>query len=185
MHRTVSAVAVAALVASPLVAVAPAAVASPVTASAPAAVTVPATKRATMRKVFALRSKVVATAMSKIDAKYKWGGSGPDKFDCSGLVMWVYQQVTGVTLPHYSGAQWQLTRRPILRTELRRGDLLFYGPKGSQHVTIYIGNRLQIGASSPKSGIVVNSVDSDYYVDRYAGAGRVIRLPLSQLPIYQ
>lgn len=185
MHRCTIAVAAAALVVSPLAGVAAPASGAAVTAAAPAAVIAPAGKKATMRKVFALRNQVVATAMSKLDAKYRWGGSGPDKFDCSGLVMWVYQQVTGVALPHYSGAQWELTRRPIPRTELRKGDLLFYGKKGSDHVTIYVGNRMQIGASSPRSGIVVNSIDSDYYVSRYAGAGRVIRLPLSQLPIYQ
>lgn len=162
--------------------VTPAAAAAP---AAPAVVAAPAASKAVMRKVHALRKQVVATAMSKINAKYKWGGAGPNAFDCSGLVMWVYQQTTGVQLPHYSGAQFEVTYRNTPRSELRKGDLLFYGPKGSQHVTIYIGRRMQIGASSPRSGIVVNSIDSDYYVSRYAGAGRVIRLPLSQLPIYQ
>jgi cell wall-associated NlpC family hydrolase len=127
------------------------------------------------KTIHGLRKRVVATAMSKQGATYRWGAAGPDSFDCSGLMLWTYLTAVGMSLPHYSGAQMQVTR-PIERTRLRKGDLLFYGPGGSQHVTMYIGRRLQIGASSSRTGIVIDSIDSPYRLSNYAGAGRVIRL---------
>lgn len=126
------------------------------------------------RLIRALRRKLVSVALSRRGSRYVWGGSGPNEFDCSGLTMWVFQQALGVTLPHYSGAQ-MLATRPIARDRLRKGDLLFYGPGGSQHVSMYIGRGLQIGANNPRVGIVVDSIDGSYWVSRFAGAGRVHR----------
>jgi len=134
----------------------------------------PATK-AEVQTIHAVRKRVLATAMTKTTATYQWGAAGPDRFDCSGFVLWTYLTATGISLPHYSGAQMDVTR-PVARTRLRKGDLLFYGADGSSHVTMYLGRRLQIGASNSRDGIVVDSIDSPYWVANYAGAGRVIRL---------
>lgn len=153
------------------------AIAAPSTpsAAAPAARrTAPATQ-AEVQTIHAIRKRVLATVMTKTAARYQWGAAGPDLFDCSGLVLWTYLTATGISLPHYSGAQMQVTR-PVERTKLRKGDLLFYGPGGSNHVTMYLGRRLQIGASNSRDGIVIDSIDSPYWVANYAGAGRVVRL---------
>ena len=101
---------------------------------------------------------MVNVAKSKINARYVWGGSGPDSFDCSGLVMWVYATVTGTQCP--------LLRRPDGRDAPGErgacGDLLFYGPDGSQHVALYIGRGMQIGANNPRE-IVVDSIEGSYW----------------------
>jgi cell wall-associated NlpC family hydrolase len=68
---------------------------------------------------------------------YVWGAAGPDAFDCSGLVMWAYAQA-GVSLPHYSGAQYDDTIH-IPMSDLEPGDLVFPADPG-EHVAIYIGN---------------------------------------------
>ncbi len=133
-----------------------------------------ATSRRTPEKLAAVRAsrqQVVDLAMGRIGSTYVLGAAGPDEFDCSGLVMWVYAQL-GIELPHYSGAQMQ-TATPVTG-KLRKGDLLFYGPDGSQHVSIYIGKGLQIGANNPRTGIVVDAMEGSYWSERYVGAGRLI-----------
>lgn len=79
----------------------------------------------------------IAAGMTKLGAPYVWAAAGPDVFDCSGFVQWAYKQV-GVSLSHYSGAMYNETVR-ISESQLQPGDLVFWGPGGSQHVAIYIG----------------------------------------------
>ena len=90
---------------------------------------------------------VVAAAYSKLGCPYKWGASGPDKFDCSGLVMWCYAQA-GVYLDHYSGSQKE-SGAVIPVSQAQPGDILWK----SGHVGIYIGNGQYIHA--PQTGDVV------------------------------
>jgi cell wall-associated NlpC family hydrolase len=95
---------------------------------------------------------------------YSWGGgtaAGPGKgidsgsgitgFDCSGLVLYSFAGV-GIKLPHYSGSQYNLGRK-IPASQMRRGDVIFYGPGGSQHVTIYLGQGQMLEA--PDIGLKV------------------------------
>ncbi len=93
----------------------------------------------------------VAAAESKLGSPYVYAAAGPDTFDCSGLVMWAYAQA-GIGLPHYSGAQYGQTVH-ISRDALQPGDLIFYGPGGSDHVGIYVGGGTMIHA--PHTGDVV------------------------------
>jgi len=93
----------------------------------------------------------VAAAESKLGSPYVYAAAGPDTFDCSGLVMWAYGQA-GVGLPHYSGAQYGSTVH-ISRDALQPGDLIFYGPGGSDHVGMYVGGGTMIHA--PHTGDVV------------------------------
>jgi len=79
----------------------------------------------------------VAAAESRVGDPYVWGAAGPDSFDCSGLVMWSYDQA-GIYLPHYSGSQYDDTT-PIPMSDLEPGDLVFPANPG-QHVAMYIGN---------------------------------------------
>lgn len=80
----------------------------------------------------------IRAGMTKLGASYLWAAEGPDQFDCSGFVRWAYLQ-TGISLPHYSGAMYSRTVR-ISQSQLQPGDLVFWGPNGSAHVAIYIGN---------------------------------------------
>ncbi len=93
---------------------------------------------------------VIQRGMSQIGVPYSWGGGtaagasigqgdATVGFDCSGLVLYSFAGV-GIKLPHYSGAQYDMGRK-IPAAQMRRGDVIFYGPGGSQHVTIYLGKR--------------------------------------------
>src|SRR6516162_1226985 len=107
---------------------------------------------------------VIRRGMSQIGVPYSWGGgnaAGPSKgidsgagitgFDCSGLVLYSFAGV-GIKLPHYSGSQYNLGRK-ITSSQMRRGDVIFYGPGGSQHVTIYLGDGQMLEA--PDVGLKV------------------------------
>lgn len=96
-------------------------------------------------RVRAVRRRVVTLAWRAAGAPYRWGGSSPGGFDCSGLTRWVYRQV-GVSLPHYSAAQWSYGRR-VSRRALAPGDLLFFSGLG--HVGIYLGHGAVIHAPRP------------------------------------
>jgi cell wall-associated NlpC family hydrolase len=91
-------------------------------------------------------SGAISAALSKVGAPYVWGAAGPSAFDCSGLVAWAYAQV-GVSLPHYSGAQYSMTTR-ISAGQLQPGDLVFWGPGGSEHVALYMGGNQLVHAFS-------------------------------------
>jgi peptidoglycan DL-endopeptidase CwlO len=98
----------------------------------------------------------VQAAKSQLGVPYRWGaedpkGSGDPGFDCSGLTAWSWGQV-GVGLPHYSGAQMG-DSTPVPLSDLQPGDLLFYGPGGSEHVAMYIGGGSMIEA--PYTGAYV------------------------------
>jgi peptidoglycan DL-endopeptidase RipA len=107
---------------------------------------------------------VIRRGMSQIGVPYSWGGgnaAGPSHgidsgasitgFDCSGLVLYSFAGV-GIKLPHYSGSQYNLGRK-IPSSQMRRGDVIFYGPGGSQHVTIYLGDGQMLEA--PDIGLKV------------------------------
>ncbi|MBZ4567960.1 NlpC/P60 family peptidoglycan endopeptidase RipA [Mycobacterium avium subsp. hominissuis] len=107
---------------------------------------------------------VIRRGMSQIGVPYSWGGgnaAGPSKgidsganivgFDCSGLVLYSFAGV-GIKLPHYSGSQYNLGRK-IPSSQMRRGGVIFYGPGGSQHVTIYLGDGQMLEA--PDIGLKV------------------------------
>jgi Cell wall-associated hydrolases (invasion-associated proteins) len=98
----------------------------------------------------------VAFAKAQVGKGYRYATSGPDTFDCSGLTAAAWQQA-GVGLAHYSGAQYQETMR-IGAGDLQPGDLVFYGPGGSQHVEIYIGGGMVVSASNPSSGVKLAGV---------------------------
>lgn len=80
----------------------------------------------------------IRAGMTKLGATYVWAAAGPSVFDCSGFTQWAFAQA-GVSLPHFSGAQYAMTTR-ISPSQLQPGDLVFWGGGGSAHVAIYIGN---------------------------------------------
>lgn len=90
--------------------------------------------------------KVRQTALDQVGDPYRYGGSGPHSFDCSGLTSFAWRSA-GVELPHSSRSQASMTRS-VPRSDLRVGDLLFYGSP-VHHVAIYIGDGKVVEASRP------------------------------------
>lgn len=107
---------------------------------------------------------VIKRAQSQIGVPYSWGGGnadGPSRgidegagtvgLDCSGLILYAFAGA-GIKLPHYSGSQYNMGRK-IPSSQMRRGDVIFYGPDGTQHVSLYLGNDQMIEA--PYTGATV------------------------------
>ncbi|MCP9272708.1 NlpC/P60 family peptidoglycan endopeptidase RipA [Mycolicibacterium arenosum] len=95
---------------------------------------------------------------------YSWGGgnaagasrgidsgAGTVGFDCSGLMLYMFAGV-GIKLDHYSGSQYKAGRQ-VPSSQMRRGDMIFYGPNASQHVAMYLGDGQMLEA--PYTGSVV------------------------------
>ncbi len=112
---------------------------------------------------------VVAIAMQYLGVPYVWGGSSPSGFDCSGFVAYVYAQV-GVSLPHYTGAQWN-AGVPVSQGDLEPGDLVFFDGLG--HVGIYIGGGEFIHAPHTGDVVKIDSLSEGWYAATYDGARRI------------
>lgn len=113
----------------------------------------------------------VEAALAQQGKPYIWGGAGPDGFDCSGLVMYSWDQA-GVSLEHGSIAQYYETTR-VSESQLEPGDLVFYSPPGDPplgHVAMYIGNGEVVQAL--ETGVPVE-VTSMYLAGTPVGYGRV------------
>jgi peptidoglycan DL-endopeptidase RipA len=124
---------------------------------------------------------VIQRAGSQMGVPYSWGGGtagGPSRgidsgagtvgFDCSGLILYAFAGV-GIKLPHYSGAQYEMGRK-IPASQMRRGDVIFYGPGGAQHVTLYLGNGQMLEAPYTGSDVHISPVRTSGmtpYVIRY------------------
>ena len=100
---------------------------------------------------------VIQAALSRIGSPYSWGGSGPNAFDCSGLVMWSFQQA-GISLPHSSQALAQ-GGQPVAQDQMQPGDLVTYYSDAS-HVAIYIGDGMMVHASTYGTPVRVAPVDN-------------------------
>ena len=105
--------------------------------------------------------KVIAYAMAQRGDRYSWGASGPDRWDCSGLVSMAMRKA-GVKLPHFTGGI-QKKGYKVSRANLKRGDIIF--PQRG-HVGIYLGNGKMIHASSGKGRVVVAKVYGFYTARR-------------------
>lgn len=98
----------------------------------------------------------VQAALTRIGDPYVWGATGPDKFDCSGLMVWAYKQA-GKTLPRTSEAQ-RGGGTPVDRKDLKPGDLIiYYGD--AHHVGMYVGDGYVIHASTFGVPVAVVPVD--------------------------
>jgi cell wall-associated NlpC family hydrolase len=100
------------------------------------------------------------TAWGQVGKPYRYGGSGPDSYDCPGLTQYAYRSA-GIELPHSSRSQSQMGT-PVDRADLRPGDLVFFYQPVS-HVGIYVGDGQMVDAGTEDTGVVQRSVDMDGY----------------------
>jgi cell wall-associated NlpC family hydrolase len=132
-------------------------------------VTAPAATAASVAAPPSTHGGAVGVAMQYLGTPYVWGGASPGGFDCSGLVMYAFQQV-GISLPHSSYAQYG-AGVPVSRDQLQAGDLVFFDGLG--HVGIYVGGGSFIHA--PHTGDVVKiSSMTGWYASSYVGARRIL-----------
>jgi cell wall-associated NlpC family hydrolase len=112
---------------------------------------------------------VIRRGGSQMGVPYSWGGGMPNGpsagvdddagkigFDCSGLTRYAFAGV-GVLIPKYSGDQYN-TGRKVPVSQAKRGDLLFWGPGGSQHVALYLGGGKMLEASGSAEKVTVSPV---------------------------
>jgi cell wall-associated NlpC family hydrolase len=117
--------------------------------------------------------RLVTRAMKYLGTPYRYGGTSPGGFDCSGFVYYLYGAVFGQSIPRMPH---DMAREgtPVGRGDLRRGDLVFFGYRGTfTHVGIYAGNGQFVHATHRGSPLQVSSLDGDYYRDRYMTAVRL------------
>lgn len=123
---------------------------------------------------WSLKSDVVRKAYSYRGARYRSGGMSSRGFDCSGFVAYVYATTKGIKLPHSSRAQFRCGT-PVSKSELLPGDMVFfnYRGRGVSHVGLYTGNGKFIHASTRRTGVRVDSLNSSSYSRRFVGARRL------------
>ncbi len=116
----------------------------------------------------------VVLAASLIGRPYVWGAEGPREFDCSGLTQYVFGEY-GVELPRRAISQSQVGDR--VGRQLQRGDLVFFSSEAGgsvvTHVGIYEGDGVMIDASKRHGKVRRDSLDDDYWVERFMFARRV------------
>jgi len=112
-----------------------------------------------------------AIAMNQVGTPYRYGGSSPDGFDCSGLVQYSYARA-GIYLPRTTSALWNYAQ-PVDRNRMRAGDLLFFNIAGKMsHVGLYLGDGRFVHAPSSGKVVSVENLRSDYYSRAFLRAGR-------------
>ena len=129
-----------------------------------------------------LVDELLEYAKTFIGVPYRLGASGPDRFDCSGFTSYVYREF-GYNLPHNSVMQSKESRPVESFSDLRKGDLVFFGARGSirsiGHVGIVVDVDLDRGMfrfihASTSNGVEIQRSTSPYFMMRYMGAGRIL-----------
>jgi cell wall-associated NlpC family hydrolase len=137
----------------------------------------PAPAQASDRSYFALddgaqTQEMVLFALGLLDTGYRFGGRNPDAgLDCSGMVAYVVEKVSGRRLPH-NAAQIADRTRPIDADELQPGDLVFFNTmqRRHSHMGIYIGDGRFVHAPSSRGAVRVERLDNRYFKPRFDGA---------------
>jgi LysM repeat protein len=118
------------------------------------------------------RADLVSTARAFMGTPYKWGGTNPNGYDCSGFVQEVFR-LCGHSVPRMADAQYDELQK-VETEELEPGDLVFFNTDGSgvSHVGIYSGEGKFLHSSSSR-GVVESTLSQNYYSQRYVGGSRV------------
>ncbi len=117
---------------------------------------------------------VIKTAKKYTGTRYRFGGTTPKGFDCSGFVQYVFKQ-NGFAVPRTADEQYKLGKRIKKRAELEPGDLVFFSTyeKGASHCGIYLGKNRFIHVSSSK-GVRVDSLDDSYWKQHWYGGKHIV-----------
>lgn len=117
---------------------------------------------------------VTATALEYLGVPYRWGGTTPRGFDCSGFTYYVFSR-HGLELPRVAADQYRVGT-PIDRNAVRPGDLLFFETisEGPSHVALALDGDQFVHAPSRRGKVRVERLSSSYWASRFLGARRVL-----------
>lgn len=116
--------------------------------------------------------EMVIFALGLLDTGYRFGGRNPEAgLDCSGMVSYIVEQISGQRLPH-NAAQIAAQTRPIPVAALQAGDLVFFNTRNQKHshMGIYMGDGKFVHAPSSRGRVRVERLDSPYFKSRIDGA---------------
>ncbi len=122
--------------------------------------------------------EMVLFALGLLDTGYRFGGRNPEAgLDCSGMVAYIVENISGRKLPH-NAAQIADRTRPIDMDELRPGDLVFFNTlkRRHSHMGIYIGDGRFVHAPSSRGRVRVERLDNRYFAQRIDGARTLLAL---------
>lgn len=124
------------------------------------------------RKAATPGERAAAIALDQVGVPYRYGGSSPQGFDCSGLVQYSYSKA-GVAVPRTTGQLWS-SAQTVDRRELRAGDLLFFNVDGKMaHVGMYLGEQRFVHAPQSGRTVSVGHLDAPFYRTAFVRAGRI------------
>jgi cell wall-associated NlpC family hydrolase len=117
-------------------------------------------------------TSMFGVAKRYLGVRYRWGGTSPRGFDCSGFMQYVFARV-GVALPRTTFDMFA-AGAPVPTAELQAGDLVFFQTvsPGPSHAGIYLGDGRFIHSSSGYRGVTITAMSMPYYQARYLGARR-------------
>ncbi|MDO4433714.1 MAG: C40 family peptidase [Alysiella sp.] len=120
--------------------------------------------------------ELLSSAMGFLGVAYRFGGTSPTGFDCSGFMQYIFRKTFAVNLPRTSAEQAQMGVQ-VNRADLQPGDMVFFRTSGNRisHVGMYVGNNRFIHAPRTGKNIEITSLSHQYWNSRYVTARRVKR----------
>ena len=135
-----------------------------------------ATAQRAVARAWSGAQDVAQFALGLIGVEYRYGGETPERgLDCSGLVRYVFQQVTGVTLPRTAKEMSRIGTRVEL-ADLRVGDLVFFNTRrfAFSHVGLYLGDNQFIHAPRRGREVEITTISALYWQTHFDGARRLV-----------
>lgn len=123
-----------------------------------------------------LGARIVSKARELLGSPYKYGGTSPSGFDCSGFTYYIYKQF-GIELPHSSSGQANVGVK-VSKSDLQLGDIVVFSntyTAGPSHTGIYIGNGKFIHASTSSKGVIISDLNTQYYSKHFSYGRRVLK----------
>ncbi|WP_254434107.1 C40 family peptidase [Halobacillus sp. Marseille-Q1614] len=137
-------------------------------------------RRITEPPAIAEDNDIVAGALEYIGVPYVFGGETPDGFDCSGLIQYVFEKVSGIYLPRTTDQQWEAGEE-VPMEDIKPGDVLFFSDtyrEGISHNGIYIGGGQFIHASRTQE-VTTSYVSAAYWQEKFTGIKRFTDLKIT------
>ncbi|MFS0784641.1 C40 family peptidase [Bacillus sp. 1P06AnD] len=148
-------------------------VSSIVTLSIVCALLMPTDTQAASYNSASTQEKIISVGKQYIGTAYRFGGTTPKGFDCSGFVGYTYSKATGQKLPRTT-TQLFNKGKAVQQKQLQKGDMVFFSTykKGPSHVGIFVGNNSFMHASTSR-GVTIDSLSNSYWNPKYIGARRL------------